>query len=178
MLPTRLKTSSARQVCHYSTRRSWLGITALFAMSAIIALLVFWRSLSAPGTPVVINETAVPPVPTLDPSLVAQGEAVYVQYCAACHGANLEGASDWKHPAPDGAFPPPPHDSSGHTWHHADRLLLSLIANGGDPAYNSKMPAFQDKLMQTEMTAVLEFIKSKWGKNEREFQWWVTATSK
>ena len=78
---------------------------------------------------------------------------------------------------PDGSLPPPPHDSSGHTWHHPDALLLSIIASGGDPATKSKMPAFKDKLTQDEMTAILEFIKSRWGEGERGFQWWMTATT-
>jgi hypothetical protein len=38
------------------------------------------------------------------------------------------------------------------------------------------MPARRDKLTEQERQAVLEFIKSKWGKDEREFQWWMTAT--
>jgi mono/diheme cytochrome c family protein len=126
--------------------------------------------------PVVINETAVPAVPTLDLEWVTQGMVVYARECATCHGANLEGAPDWKESLPDGSFPPPPHDNSGHTWHHPDSLLLAIIADGGDPAYNSKMPAFRDKLTQQERRAVLEFIKSSWGRNEAEFQWWMTAT--
>lgn len=131
---------------------------------------------STEGPPVVINDTAVPPVPTLNPEWVTQGAMVYAQECGTCHGADLEGAPDWKQSLPDGSLPPPPHDSSGHTWHHPDSLLLAIIADGGDPAYNSKMPAFRDKLTEEERRAVLEFIKSKWGEDEREFQWWMTAT--
>ena len=26
----------------------------------------------------------------------------------------------------------PPHDSSGHTWHHSDQILLELIRGGSD----------------------------------------------
>lgn len=130
----------------------------------------------AVGAPVVINGTAVPPVPTLNPEWVTQGAPVYAQECASCHGANLEGAPDWKTSLPDGSLPPPPHDNSGHTWHHSDSLLLAIIADGGDPAFNSKMPAFGDKLTDLERRVVLEFIKSKWGDNEREFHWWMTAT--
>ena len=134
------------------------------------------RSPLAVGVPVVINGTAVPPVPTLNPEWVAQGAVIYTQECGICHGPNLEGAADWKQPLPDGSFPPPPHDSSGHTWHHPDSLLLAIVAEGGYPAYNSKMPAFRDELTEQEQRAVLEFIKSKWGEDEREFQWWITAT--
>ena len=124
-----------------------------------------------------INGTSVPPVPTLDAARVAGGAELYAENCAICHAANLQGAPDWKRPFTDGSLPPPPHDDSGHTWHHPDSLLLEIIANGGDPASNSKMPGFGGKLTPDEMRSILEFIKSKWGKDSREFQWWITATS-
>ena len=38
------------------------------------------------------------------------------------------------------------------------------------------MPAFADKLSEEDMIIVLEFIKSKWEKDKREFQWWMTYT--
>ena len=150
----------------------------LLVLPAGVALIARLARGSPPaaGVPVVINNTAVPPVPTLIPELVSQGAMIYAQQCGTCHGTNLEGAPDWKTPLPDGSFPPPPHDSSGHTWHHPDSLLLAIIANGGDPAYNSKMPEFRDKLTEQEQRAVLEFIKSNWGEDEGEFQWWITAT--
>ncbi len=127
------------------------------------------------GDPVIIEGTAVPPLPALDPQEVARGERIYEEYCAQCHGADLQGAANWKTQNTDGSFPPPPHDSSGHTWHHPDDVLLDIIADGGDPAYNSKMPAFRDRLSDQDRRAALEFIKSRWGQEEREFQWWVTA---
>lgn len=153
----------------------WILLFVL-AVSIGATLPLLWRT-SLVSNMVVINNTAVPPVPTLDSDRVNQGARLYARYCAECHGANLEGASDWKRSLPDGSLPPPPHDSSGHTWHHADALLLSIIANGGDPAYNSKMPAFKDKLPEGEMILILDFIKSKWGREESELQWWATVTS-
>jgi mono/diheme cytochrome c family protein len=141
-------------------------------------LLAFWWQSANRGAPVVINGTAVPPIPALIPARVQQGAGLYAQHCAACHGTNLEGAPNWKQPDADGAYPPPPHDSSGHTWHHADDLLLSIVQNGGDPAFNSRMPAFKDKLSTEEILAILEFFKSRWGPEEREFQWWITSTSR
>ncbi|HKZ82159.1 MAG TPA: cytochrome c [Anaerolineae bacterium] len=156
-------------------QRREFRIGLILLVSAGAALLLFQRT-SSTGRPVVINDTAAPPVPTLDLDRVEYGESLYTQYCAGCHGANLEGAADWKQRLPDGSLPPPPHDSSGHTWHHPDSLLVGIIANGGDPAYNSKMPAFKEKLHDDQIRAILEFMKSKWGDQEREFQWWITAT--
>lgn len=123
------------------------------------------------------RETAnLPPIPTLDTRQVAAGERLYTQYCASCHGAQLEGEPNWKQPRADGSFPAPPHDSSGHTWHHPDALLLDIIANGGDPAQGSLMPGFANQLTNEEMEAILAFIKSYWGDAEREAQWQVTVS--
>jgi hypothetical protein len=71
---------------------------------------------------------------------------------------------------------PPPHDSSGHTWHHPDPVLIEIITNGGDPElYNTKMPGFGDQLTELEIIAVLDFIKNSWDQEDREYQWWITA---
>jgi len=147
---------------------------ALFTAAALGAL--FLSACASPsGEPVVIDGTSVPPPPTLDPESIARGEDLYAAYCSECHGADLEGQPNWREPGPDGALPAPPHDSTGHTWHHPDLLLLEIVANGGDPAYGSRMPAFAEQLSEDERRAVLDFIKSRWGSEERELQWWMTA---
>ncbi len=132
---------------------------------------------AASNEPVVINNTAVPPVPTLDPQRVSTGATLYAQYCAACHGSDLKGAADWKQRLPSGALPPPPHDDSGHTWHHPDAQLLSIVANGGDPAYNGVMPGFASTLTPDQMAAILDYIKSHWNRDSREYQWWMTVVT-
>lgn len=149
----------------------------LIAFSIAIAFVVVYVSLVSftANRPVVINQTAVPPLPPLDHEKIKHGEILYRQHCAQCHGVDLKGALTWKVPLADGSYPPPPHDDTGHTWHHPDEQLLNIIANGGDPAYNSKMPAFKDKLTEDEMIAILEFFKSKWGGKERDFQWWISV---
>jgi mono/diheme cytochrome c family protein len=125
------------------------------------------------AAPVVINETAAPPLPPLDRQAAALGEPLYLQSCAACHGADLRGAPDWKTSLEDGSFPPPPHDDSGHTWHHPDFLLLQIMAEGG-LSYGGVMPGFSAQLSETEMAAILEYLKSRWSRESREYQWWIT----
>lgn len=39
---------------------------------------------------------------------IAEGEALYAEACAACHGAQLEGQPDWRTRGPDGRLPAPP----------------------------------------------------------------------
>jgi len=98
---------------------------------------------------------------------VALGEAVYLTHCAACHGAKLEGQPNWRERKPDGKLPAPPHDETGHTWHHADDQLFRLTRLGvkpplAPPGYLSDMPAFDGVLTETQIWAALAFIKSKW----------------
>lgn len=104
-----------------------------------------------------------------DPTDVRQvdrGKLVYEAACAACHGRNLEGQANWQSRLPTGEFPAPPHDESGHTWHHPDEILFRIIKRGGQaeaPAgFKSNMPAFSDPLSDAEIWAVLAYIKSRW----------------
>ena len=116
----------------------------------------------------------VPPVPTLDASKVTQGKAIYEEHCAACHGPNGEGQPNWRERKADGSLPAPPHDSSGHTWHHADEVLIEIITNGQPAFAQSQMPVYKDILTDEEIAAGLEYLKSWWGSEERGFQWRVT----
>jgi len=117
-----------------------------------------------------------------DPRQVALGRAVYAEHCAACHGADLEGEPDWQTRRPDGRMPAPPHDASGHTWHHDDDLLFGIVKHGLEPyvapAYESAMPAFEGILSDAEIWAVLAFIKTHWGERERAFQERVTRAAR
>lgn len=105
---------------------------------------------------------------TADAAQLATGKQIYEANCAACHGIKGEGQPNWRVPV-NGVFPAPPHDSSGHTWHHPDSVLLEVIANGGSLP-NSAMPAYADILTEEERVAVLEYIKTFWGQRERESQ--------
>jgi len=109
----------------------------------------------------------------LDPDRVVHGGELYQQNCASCHQPDLSGDPDWKTPNDDGSFRPPPHDSSGHTWHHSDRVLLKIIRDGSDFP-QSRMPTFGDKLTDDDIEAILDFFKENWGPEERAYQQQVT----
>ena len=105
---------------------------------------------------------------------IALGRAVYLANCASCHGAKLEGQPDWRSPGISGRLPAPPHDETGHTWHHSDRQLLAIISDGtaavvGDN-YESDMPGFREALTSAEIEAVLDYIKSTWPQREADYQ--------
>jgi mono/diheme cytochrome c family protein len=101
-----------------------------------------------------------------DPELVALGRDAYAAQCAACHGAELEGAPNWQEPLADGTLLAPPHDMSGHTWHHPDELLFAITKYGGQSqapeGFTSTMPGFEDTLTDREIWAVLAYIMSHW----------------
>ena len=83
-----------------------------------------------------------------DLSIVFAGEVIYKTHCASCHGADLEGQSDWRTRDSNGYLPAPPHDASGHTWHHADDQLFEITKYGaavviGDDTYKTNMPAYK-----------------------------------
>lgn len=101
-----------------------------------------------------------------NPRQVARGAALYAAHCAQCHGANLQGEADWRTRRPDGQLPAPPHDASGHTWHHSDEHLFGITKHGmaryAPPDYKSAMPSYVGKLSDAEIRAVIAFIKSTW----------------
>jgi mono/diheme cytochrome c family protein len=118
----------------------------------------------------------IPPLPTLNSDEIALGQKVYAESCSECHGANLEGEPNWQQQNEDSSFRSPPHNSTGHTWHHGDKVLIDSIVLGGARlpdgiGGSSNMPAFGDILTEEEITAVLTYIKSTWPEDTRSLQW-------
>ncbi len=102
-----------------------------------------------------------------NPQIVLNGSRIYDENCASCHGANLEGQPNWRARDADGRLPAPPHDESGHTWHHDSEALFALTKYGiaaviNNPDYQSNMPAYEDILSDDDIIAVLSYIKSTW----------------
>lgn len=103
-----------------------------------------------------------------DAAQVAAGAKLYALHCAACHGARLEGQPNWRQRLANGRLPAPPHDESGHTWHHTDDVLFGITKHGlvpgkyARPGYESDMPAFGRTLPDDDIWAVLAYIKGHW----------------
>lgn len=104
--------------------------------------------------------------PYRESQAVEQGRALYADYCAACHGAQLEGETNWRDRDQDGYLPAPPHDVTGHTWHHPDAQLFAITKYGIEAivgnGYKSRMMGYQDILTDKEILSILAFIKSTW----------------
>jgi mono/diheme cytochrome c family protein len=139
---------------------------AVAAVAAVLAIA------AAGGAALGVFDPAAPDA-TDDSSRIALGRALYAQHCASCHGDRLQGQPNWRERKPDGRLPAPPHDDTGHTWHHPDEQLFRITKKGVSaivPGYASDMPAFEGVLSDDEIRAVLAFIKSTWSPETRQRQ--------
>jgi S-disulfanyl-L-cysteine oxidoreductase SoxD len=108
-----------------------------------------------------------------DAQVVQQGAQIYQAHCAACHGAQLQGQPNWQERDGNGLLPAPPHDASGHTWHHPDEVLFRIMKEGvGKVAnikdYRTAMPVYEGVLSDADIVAVLSWIKAQWPPELRE----------
>ena len=101
-----------------------------------------------------------------DEAVVDLGRVVYAENCASCHGVALEGQANWRQRDADGYLPAPPHNETGHTWHHPDSYLFLMTKYGIEDmigkTYPNNMPAYNGKLTDEEILAALSYIKSTW----------------
>ncbi len=136
-------------------RTLYLAIAMVVSLGMVIAAMAFW-----PKAPETLADAD-------DPRMVERGGEFYGEFCASCHGENLEGQPDWRVRDAAGRLPAPPHDDGGHSWHHTDQVLVGITKLGpaafvGLDDYESDMPAFENTLSDEEIRAVIAYIKSKW----------------
>ena len=151
--------------------KSLLIVGAAAAIVAVGAAFYYTR----PPAPVVPNF-----ISPSDVAQVARGKIIYDNNCASCHGAKLEGQPNWRQRLPNGRLPAPPHDVSGHTWHHPDQVLIDIVKHGLVPGktapegYQSDMPAYAATLTDGDIVAVIAYIKSSWPADALEAQRGIT----
>ena len=151
---------------------SFGAVVGGLAVAAIAVMAAGYMGVFGPGT-----DSAA--IDASSPAIIASGKILYAQQCASCHGANLEGQPNWRSRLPGGGLPAPPHDETGHTWHHPDALIFDVTKYGGaknaPPGFVSGMPAFGDKLTDREIRTVLAYIKSRWPEPVRQRQARINA---
>lgn len=146
---------------------------ALILLAALLAGGGYWL-LHAPASSGLLRPD--------DAAVVARGQAVYAQHCAQCHGSDLAGQPRWREPGPDGLLPAPPHDRSGHTWHHPGEVLFNITKYGvqryAGADYKSGMPRYEGVLADEDIVAVLSYIKSTWPPDVRRLHEEVEASQR
>jgi mono/diheme cytochrome c family protein len=113
------------------------------------------------------------PITTDSKIMIAKGKLAYENNCVSCHQVNLSGAENWKELDEDGHRKAPPLNGTGHTWHHDDKTLHSIIKYGLAKLvsnYQGKMAGFGDVLNDDEIDNVLAYIKSYWPKEKYQYQ--------
>jgi len=66
-----------------------------------------------------------------------------------------------RHRGPDGRFPPPPLNGTGHAWHHPKAVLHDVIKNGSPPGQGN-MPAWRDRLTDEQIDDIIAWFQSQW----------------
>src|SRR6266436_4283257 len=144
----------------------------LVARSVVAGIVAAVLLMAASLSDLIGSDEPTKPDPN-DPALTARGKVVYAERCASCHGDNLEGQPNWRKRLPNGRMPAPPHDPTGHTWHHSDRQLFEMTKNGTAgmmQGYETDMPTYKNVLSDADIWAVLFFIESTWPADVRDRQ--------
>ena len=94
-----------------------------------------------------------------DSDQISQGQGVFQQNCASCHGANAEAKPGWQEAS--GEASAPPLNGTAHTWHHSLEQLRKTITNG-NLQLGGVMPAFGKKLSTQQIDAAVAYFQSKW----------------
>ena len=110
--------------------------------------------------------TVIVPRQRAQNSEAGRGATVYAANCAGCHGQKLEGQADWHHLNVAGRLPAPPLDGTGHGWRHSNAELFHMVKfsvlDQAGPGYRTDMPAFDGRLTDDDIRAVLAYIHAQW----------------
>jgi len=108
-----------------------------------------------------LGDSGIVTIPT-SPEAISQGEVLYNQYCAACHGQKGIGEDPLKvgSTVARNMLAPALNDDA-HAWHHTDETLMNVILNGSSQP-GSRMIAWKTALSKEDAGMVVAYIKSLW----------------
>lgn len=136
------------------------GGAAVMAIAGLVYLGV--RTNEANPDASVVQGSAQAPAGRWYPTGVLEtGRTLYLDNCQSCHGEQGEGAPEWRERGPDGKWPPPPLNGTGHAWHHPLPVLYQVIMEGS-PAGSGNMPAWRGRLSREEVLAIIAWFQSQW----------------
>ena len=102
---------------------------------------------------------------------ITEGEQLYKQHCAGCHGAKAEGNPDWRKALAEGKHLPTPLNGTGREWHSSRTQLHNQIKYGSEFG-KGNMPPFQNTLTDAQITAVIAWFQSLW--SDQLYAEWLT----
>ena len=106
-----------------------------------------------------------------DPAVIDQGQGLFVENCAICHGDEAQGAvKEWHKPDASGKYPPPPLNGTAHTWHHPIGALGQTIRDG-TLRIGGSMPPWRDRLSDDQIFSIIMYLSSLWP--EEIYQAWM-----
>ena len=92
---------------------------------------------------------------------VERGAVIFTDNCAACHGSKANGHFTWRKRGPDGKYPPPPLNGTGHAWHHPTQVLAKQI-KFGTLGGQGTMPGFDGTLSDNDIVDSIAWLQSLW----------------
>ena len=101
----------------------------------------------------------IPPAAPTTPTATALGPRLYDQHCASCHGQNGQGVA--------GAYPPLAGSATVNALQPNNLIQITVLggfapATAGNPRPFG-MPPFQLQLSNSELAALLSFLRASWG---------------
>ena len=147
-----------KQLSRWCWRGMWPGS---MAMSMLLSAATFAHQAPSPTAVPESASRAAVSKPAWPAEQLKRGRQLYLQNCMVCHGFNGEGAPDWSRQDAEGKWPAPPLNGTGHTWHHPKQALVYTIKNGTQ-RIGGNMPAWQDKLSDQDIVAIIAWFQSQW----------------
>lgn len=141
-----------------------------FRQSLPLSMLIILLAACEQNPQVSSSSTGLMQQRNYDAAALADGEKLFSAHCAQCHGQNAEGDPQWRKAGPDGKYPPPPLNGSGHAWHHSRAVLRNVIKNGS-PQGQGDMPAWGDKLSDQQIEHIIDYFQSLWP--DQVFSAWI-----
>ena len=131
-----------------------------FRLIALIVLLAVaaWRGPSFGLLLVEAYPTSFQTSPTgFAAASIVHGQALFMQNCAACHGADGEG----KGPAAAGLRIKPADLTQPHLWEHSDGEMFWFLTHGiDDPEGGLAMPGFASSLSVDDRWALIDYVRA------------------
>lgn len=100
----------------------------------------------------------------------SRAETLYIDHCASCHGAALEGQSGWRNAVFDSRSAAPPLNGTGHATLHSDAVLLSTMTRSALPGAGHTGPSLVPRYSAEEFQELLAWIKTHWPEQELRYQ--------